>query len=518
MNRHLSDAHAFTGEDIIAFGSFQLNRTQRCLVKGNTPISLGSRAMEILLALTEKAGAILSNRELLRRVWPNIVVEDGTIRVHVAQLRKVLRDAEPESDYVHNVTGRGYRFVAPITPQRRPSESPCAPSFAPTVLRLPLQHPWRKNNLPLLVTSVFGRDQTIRAVADRVERERFVTVTGPGGSGKTTVAIGAAGTWVGAHANGVCFVDLAEARGPDEIWRLLGAALNVPTVATGTPPEILAYLSTQSLLLVLDNCEHVIEGATRLAESVLKNCRQVNILATSREPLRASGESIYELAPLDLPLAADAPRRPHLMESPAIRLFLDRATAYADTMLHDEELSLVANVCRRLGGNPLAIEIAAGQVRWLGLRSLAMNLHHAMFLSIDGRRTAARRHQTLRASFDWSYDLLTPMEQAVFRRLSVFAGSFHASRAAGVIGDERLAYQTVQECLITLARNSLLSADASQQEVMYRMDHLTRAYAGEKLHEAREFSFIHRRHSKMWRQVGVERIHAHARLWRQSAS
>lgn len=470
MNRYL-DALAFSREDIIAFGSFQLNRTTRILTNCDSPVALGSRAMEILLALTEKAGAILSNRELLDRVWPSLVVEDGRIRVHMALLRKALRKADPESDYVHNVNGRGYRFVAPITRQRGPGAAP-------------LEQMSGRNTLPLRITSIFGREQTIRTLTERVLRERFMTVTGPGGSGKTTVALGAADALVAAHANGVCFVDLAEVRRAEQIWAQVGTSLGMAPAAERALPEILEHLSKQSLLMMLDNCEHVIEGARLLTESVLGNCPQVSILATSREPMRARGEGVLKLTPLELPLASDEPTRSSLLKSPAIQLFVARASAYADAGFDDEELSLVGNVCRRLAGNPLAIEIAASQVRWMGLKSLATSVYHAMYLSFEGRRTGARRQQTLRASFDWSFDLLSPEERAVFRRLSVFAGSFPGDRAAGLISDEHLTHQVVHECLASLARRSLIIAEARQEGVVCRLDHQTRAYAEEKLHEA----------------------------------
>jgi predicted ATPase/DNA-binding winged helix-turn-helix (wHTH) protein len=508
------DEYLPPGEDIVGFGPFQLNRTKRVLTKGGSPIAVGSRAMEILLALTEKAGAILSHRELLRRVWPNIIVEDGTVRVHVALLRKVLRQAEPNSDYVHNVTGRGYSFVAPITRQRRAAEPSGMHSANSTVLKLPLRVPLRRNNLPHLITSVIGREKTTRALAERVTRERFVTVTGPGGSGKTVVAIVAANSLAPAHANGVCFVDLAAVKRPQEFWSLLATALGLSLAEADPLPEILASLSRQSMLMVLDNCEHVVDIASHLVESVLQSCPQVNILATSREPLRASGELVYELMPLELPAALDRVSRKDLLEHPAIHLFVERAGTYAGTPLNDEELWLVADVCRRSAGNPLAIEIAAGQVRWLGLKALSTGLQDAMYLSIEGRRTAERRHRTLRASFDWSYGLLSGDEQAVFRRLSVFAGSFNPDRAAAVIADQRLTHRIVLECLISLARKSLIIANATHQEILYRLDDLSRAYAAEKLHHAQEFPFTHRRHSQMWGRVGVEQIHAHARLWR----
>lgn len=511
MNTHLENALSLLAEDIVTFGSFQLNRTTRRLVKDGSHVALGSRAMEILLVLTEKAGAIVSNRELLRRVWPNLVVEEGTLRVNVALLRRALRDAEPDSDYVHNVTGRGYRMVAMISRLCRASHG-LAHASGSTVLKLPVRQSSRKNNLPVPLTPMFGREHTLRALIERVPRERLVTLTGPGGIGKSTLAIRAAEALAATHAQGVCFVELASANRPQDVCNRLAAALGLSPASPDPLREIVAHLSKQKLLLVLDNCEHVVDAVTRLSESVLRHCPGVNVLATSREALRARGEFAQELGPLAPAAGANA----RMIDCPAIQLFIDRAGTYADAPVEDHELVLIANVCRRLAGNPLAIEIAAGQARWLGLRALSFDLHDAMFLAIEGRRTAEARHRTLRASFDWSYSRLTSDEQTVLRRLSVFGGSFHPNFAAGAIADERLSHPVVLECLLGLARKSLIEVDTTLAEPLYRLHELTRAYARQKLDEARELSCTQRRHSQLWCRVGIEQIQAHARLWSDS--
>jgi len=259
---------AFAGEDIIHFGSFQLNRTRRALTKDGSPVAVGSRAMGILLALTEEPGVILSNRDLLRRVWPNTVVEEGTIRVHIALLRKILREAEPGSDYVHNVTGRGYCLVAPVSRRRAPGEFPPVQSPGPAVSALAVPPPSRRNNLPVLLTQIFGRTQTIRTLAERVRRQRFMTITGAGGSGKTTVAVSVAEAAASTYSHGVCFVDLAFVREGSRVHDALAAALCITAGPESSFADVLASLSAQSMLIVLDNCEHVVEAAAGLAESV----------------------------------------------------------------------------------------------------------------------------------------------------------------------------------------------------------------------------------------------------------
>lgn len=483
---HFHQPHESVDEDIVAFGPFQLNRTERALSKAGVAIPMRSRAMGILLALTEKAGVIVSQRELLRRVWPNRVVESGAIRVHVSQLRRLLRNADPASEYVHNVTGHGYQFVAPVIRQRRSANAAVIRLFGPTVRKAPSWPPVRKNNLPRLMTPVLGRDQAQSELIERVASKRLVTVTGPGGIGKTTAAVVAAEALGQTHADRVCFFDLSEIERPEQIWTQLATVLEMPAATADPQSEILTCLAGLSLLLVLDNCEHVVESATRLAESVLHGCPQARILATSREPLRASGEVVYELTPLGLPAALDPPSAESLIRYPAIRLFVERAGAE----VREEELPLVTEICRRLAGNALAIEIAASQCRWLGLKALVAGLDDEMFLSMEGRRTAHARHQTLRASLDWSYGSLSTQEQAIFRRLSQLPGRFSADHAAAVLADEQLSSRLVVRCLVTLARKSLLVTDTSSQHVSYGLHDLTRAYARGKLEEAQQLSFI----------------------------
>lgn len=509
MTTGSNESSCEAGDDIITFGPFQLNRTRYVLLKDGVPVAMGSRAIAILLALTHDAGEILSNRELLRQVWQNTVVEEGTVRVHVALLRKILRDADPDNDYVQNVTGRGYRFVMPVT--RRGERVVAAKGGDASVLKLPVRPPLRKNNLPPRLTSIIGRVQVIRALAEKVPAQRFVTITGAGGSGKTTVAIGVANALVEAYHHGVCLVDLAAITEDRLVANALASAVGVSPFAADPLPDVLACLSQQSMLLILDNCEHIIEATAKLAERVLRSAPRVHILATSREPLRAAGESVHDLAPLEVLPEQSPHTREQLLACPAIQLFVERAEAYADAELDDEELLQVAEICRRLEGNPLAIEITAAHVRLLGIRTLAATLGNDLFLSIDGRRTAERRHRSLRATFDWSYGLLSTAEQATFRRLSVFAGCFDLECAAAVVADGNLTEVGVFESLMSLARKSLVLADTRAEVVSYRLLGLPKAYAREKLVEAGEQEIIRHRHAQMWSTVGAAQIQAHVR-------
>jgi predicted ATPase/DNA-binding winged helix-turn-helix (wHTH) protein len=491
MNANLDDARALAGQETLGFGPFQLDRVRRVLMRDGRPLRVGSRALDILITLAERPGSIVSKSELLTRVWPNCIVEEGTLRVHVALLRKILREAGIRTDYVQNVTGRGYRLAASVSRQRNSALSDAAHSSNGTVLTLPVRHSSPVNNLPQLLAPVFGRAQTIQTLAGSVPRQRFVTITGPSGGGKTTVAVRVAEILASDYPQEVCFVDLGSVTEPGLVSGALASALGLAAVGADPLPEILSFLSAKSLLLVLDNCEHVLEGAAKLAEAVLRSTRDVHVLATSLEPMRAVGESIHRLACLEVP---PAQHRAHLLEFPAIELFVDRARMYSDTELDESELPLAADICRWLEGNPLAIEIMAAQVSLLGVKALAAGQQDDVYLSSEGRRTAVPRQRTLRAMLDWSYALLSPTEQSVLRRLSVFAGSFDLECATVLLADGSQNAAAVFECLAHLARNSLLLSDATGEKLLYRLPELHRAFACEKLRQSDDLAAIARAH------------------------
>jgi len=500
-----------SGDDIIRFGPFKLNRTSYELFKDGVPVPVRSRAMAILLALTRTAGEIVSSSELLRRVWHGTVVEDGTLRVQIAVLRKVLRDDDPGNDYIQNVTGRGYRLAMPILQRGAILASKDADASRASVLKLPIRHVLPKNDLPARLTSVVGRQQVIRALADKLPTQRFVTITGSAGGGKTTVAICVADALTGAYSEGVCYVDLTAIAQPRLVANALASALGVAPLASDPLPEVLAALRAQSLLLVLDGCEQMIEATATLTELVLRSAPRVHILATSREPLRATGETVYDLEPLYVPSEKTPLTRTGLLECAAIQLFIQRAEANTVAEPDEKDLAVIADICRRLAGNPLAIEITAAHVRLLGLQVLASSLDDGLFLSIGGFRTAEPRHQSLRATFDWSYGSLSRCEQLTFRRLSVFIGWFDLARATAVVADENVTEIGVFESLISLAQKSLVHTDTRGDVPSYRLLDLPRAFAREKLMEAGEHEIVCQRHALMWCTVGVTQIQSHVR-------
>ncbi len=474
-----------SGDHALAFGPFRLFPGRRLLLRADKPVPLGSRAREILLTLVEHAGELVRKKELCARVWPNTVVEEGTLRVHIAALRKALRDGRPGTAYVENVSGHGYRFVAPV---RRLETEPDATIAAPP----------RTNNLPALLSRVLGREQAMATLAEQLPQRRFMTLVGPGGIGKTTLAVTTANQLLASYPQGVCFVDLACIRDPSLIAAVVAAALGLAPVPVDPVAGITASLKHKQMLLVLDNCEHLVEAAAQLAESLLDAAPGIHLLATSREPLEAQGEWVLRLAPLDLPPPGATLTAADALAFPAIQLFTDRVMArQASFLLADADVAIVADICRRLDGLPLAMELAAARVELLGLRELAARLDDRLRLLTTGRRTASWRHRTLRATLDWSYELLSPFEQTVLRRLAVFPGVFNVSSACAVAAKPGGDSQDVLEALTSLVGKSLLVVQSSDDRVLYRLLETSRAYALEKLVRTPEAAETRRRHARL---------------------
>jgi predicted ATPase/DNA-binding winged helix-turn-helix (wHTH) protein len=471
--------------DAVAFGTFRLDLAQRVLMEGDREVRLGSRAFEILLALLETPGEVVTKNKLMERIWPNVVVEEGTLRVHIASLRKALGDGRSGMRYVENVTGHGYRMIAPVT-----SVDSSVSSEFPSGLA---------DVCPISAGQCYlvGRDDVVAALVKQVPAKRFVTIVGAGGIGKTTVALAAAQHLRSSYAHGVYCIDLSGVGDPARVVSAVASAFRLPVFSDNPLPNLVEYLAQRQLLIVLDNCEHVIEAAAQLAEAVLRRAFKVDLLATSREPLRAEGEWVQRLAPLDLPpddqvSAADA------LGYSAIRLFVERAMASSGSFeLLDEDVALVVEICRKLDGLPLAIELAAASVGLFGVRGLAARLESRLQILKTGRRTALPRHRTLRATLDWSYETLSAAEQQVLRRLAVFAGSFDGSSAQEVTSIEKREANCVLDQLADLSAKSLMVADVAGDDVHYRLLHTTREYALEKLTQSGELRAVRRKHAAL---------------------
>jgi predicted ATPase len=461
------------------------------LLDGDEPVHLGSRACEILTALVERAGQLLSNQELMRRVWPDTFVEDGNLRVHVAALRRALRDGQAGNRYITNVPGRGYCFVAPVSVREETEET--AP--VPRVVERPA-------DVPVPLAHVVGRSDVVPALAAQLKLHRFVTVLGPGGIGKTTVAVAVANGLLDSFRDGVRFVDLAPLTDPLLVPSALAAQLGVGIRSDKPLASLIAFLREKELLVVLDSCEHVIEAAAILAEEIFRGTKAVHILATSREALRVEGERVHRLPPLNFPASTQGLKAADALDFPSIQLFVERAAASLGAFdLTDAEAPLVADICRRLDGIALAIEIAASRVDVFGVAGLAARLNDRFQLLMQGRRTALPRHRTLGATLDWSYSLLPEVERLVLRRLAVFAGTFTMESASAILASEQTCSTAVVDAIADLVAKSLVSAGVEGPIALYRLLDTTRAYMLEKLEESGEYGRLARQHAEHYRAL-----------------
>ena len=470
-NRPLAD-------EVVSIGPFRLLASQRRLTKNDETVKLGGRALDVLITLVERPGEVVSHGDLIAKVWPNLFVEGASLRVQIAALRKAL-DCDG-TRYVATVLGRGYSLIAPFSrsvEERAPE--PIAPVY-------PLAPP---------VARIVGRDEDVRDICEKLLSRRFVATVGAGGVGKTAVARSVAHALLQEFLGAVCFVELSPVDDPQLLAATVASAFRLRVQASDPIPELAEHLRDRRVLLVLDNCEHLIAEAAAVSERLFREAPGLHILATSREALRAEGEHVHRLQPLSAPPEDGKLTAAELLMYPAAQLFVDRmASAGIRDELGDEEARSVGRICRRLGGIALAIEIVAGHVAAYGIRETENRLSSQFALLWAGRRTALPRQQTLNATLDWSYNLLTETERVVLRSLSVFPGAFSLD-AARRIACGRLAPAQIDEAFGGLLTKFLVSTDLSGPHARYRLLDTTRAYAAGKLEEAGERPAARRSHA-----------------------
>jgi predicted ATPase/DNA-binding winged helix-turn-helix (wHTH) protein len=485
---------------VVEFGPFRLRPAERVLEKDGVPLKIGSRALDVLTTLVAHAPRVVSKRDLIARAWGTLVVDEGSLRVHIAALRKVLGDGKSGGRYISNVMGRGYCFAASVTSTA--SKLTRRDDAAPATCAV---------HLPRRPTRVLGRDDIIRDLTRQLRARRFVSIVGPGGIGKTTVALAVAHEVLSEFAGAVHFLDLAAIKDQQLVASALASQLGLSVVSQNPIPTILALLSERRVLLLFDSCEHVIESVATLAEQLFRDAPQVHLLVTSRESLRAEGEWVHHLSPLECP-PRDAVSLTAIqaLSFPAVRLFVEQVEASGNQLeLSDAEAPIVAALCRRLDGIALALELAGRGVSVYGVKGAA-SLLDQQFNLLRGRRTATPRHQTLTATLDWSHGLLSETERLVLRRLAVFVGSFSLEAAITVVTHDLDAAQAT-ETLARLVEKSLVSLDVSVAG-RFRLLDTTRTYALEKLAISDEQKTIARRHAE-YVSSALERFDA--RAWKR---
>lgn len=474
-------------DSAISFGPFRLFAKSRLLEKDGAPIHLGGRALDILIFLAERAGEVVDKRELIKRVWADVTVDEGSLRFHITTLRKALGDAGESSRYVVNVPGRGYCFTAPLL----------RPAAAESRASLPVSSP---HALPSPLARMIGRDEAVEKICAELALHRFVTIVGPGGIGKTSVALAVAHRELGAFDGQVCFVDFGALTDARLVPGTIATALGLTVNSEDPMPALLTVLRSRRMLLVFDSCEHIIDELAPLAERIVQEALELHILATSRESFRTEGERVHRLFPLDCAPQRDGLSMADILAYPASQLFVERiAESLGEFELSEEDAPLVAEICRRLDGIALAIELAAGRVNAYGIAGTASLLDSRFSLLWRGRRTAIPRHQTLSAALAWSYDLLPATESATLRGLSVFVGPFTLEAALAVASCQDIDEPEAVEAISNLLSKSLIATSPAERRLRYRLLDTTRAFVGDKLVENGEAARVARAHADYFR-------------------
>lgn len=452
----------------------------RHLVADGIPVPIGATAFAVLLALVERAGDVVGKDDLIFKVWGHSDVGENRLQVHINGLRKILGRGSIVTKH-----RSGYRFAAQVRLEPSPEQR---------------SRQKRVGNLPLLWTvsegraRLIGRAPQLRAVAGLLRQARLVSLTGPGGVGKTRLAVQAANESSSRFPDGVWLVELAPLKNPDLVPGAIAAALGI-TVGQNAPAidAIARQLARRKLLIVLDNCEHHIGAAANLCGALLGAVPDLKILATSREPLSVSGEQIFEVPPLDVP-RDDSQLGSAARETGSIELFIEHASAAsANFQMRDEDLPIAARICRQLDGLPLAIEMVASWAGVFGVRELEAEFRGPTTAWVRAANSTAARHLTLRATLQWGYDLLSTTEQIVLRRLAVFTGGFTLGAAKAVAGGDGIPAADVFQNLGGLIRKSMVATVPGVQR--YRLLETTRAFLLEKLAQSGEMEALCRRHA-----------------------
>jgi non-specific serine/threonine protein kinase len=465
----------------LRFGRFELHAARRQLLLDGQPVVLGARAFDVLLALAQRRERIVTKEELLDLVWPGLVVEENNLAVQISSLRRIFGQGA-----IATIPGRGYQFT--LDPARDVTEHP-RPSTVPASPAAP------NNNLPERVTSFIGRETDLATVKELLGRNRLVSLVGVGGVGKTRLGLEIAADSIDAFADGVWLIELASVADARSVPHELARVFHVREESGGEVlVPLVKALRDKKLLLLLDNCEHLLAACAGICDALLAACPQVRILATSREALRVAGEATFRVPSLAVPepqakIAVDS-----LMLYAGVRLFVDRAVAVSSSFkVEQRDGEAVASICSRLDGIPLAIELAAARIHSMSVHDISARLDERFRLLTRGARTALPRQQTLRAAIDWSYDLLSEPERALLRRLSVFSGGLTLLAAEEICGGIGADEPDVFDLVNALVDKSLLLRE-ERLGTRYRFLETVQQYARDRLRNEEDESRWRARH------------------------
>lgn len=488
----------------IRFGRCIVRPALRDVVVDNKPTKTGARAFDLLLVLVEHRDRVVSKNELLDRVWPGMIVEENNLQVHISALRKLLG---PQA--IATIPGRGYQFTLLADNAHDPGDAAPSPrdaeqgadsaASAPAAMVYP-------NNLPRQLTSFIGRENDLAAIETLLARTRLLTLIGSGGCGKTRLCLQLAANTAEQFPDGAWFLELAPLTDPSLIFQAVAIALGVKE-EPGKPlsQTLVEHVKHKRLLLLIDNCEHLLDACATVVDLLLRQCPDLKILATSRQALGTAGEQTYRVPSLALPDRTVSHTPQSLSQYESVQLFVDRALLVrADFQLTTDNATALASLCCHLDGIPLAIELAAARLGLLSVAEIDRRLDQRFRLLTGGSRTALPRHQTLLSLIDWSYNLLNEAEKLLLQRLSVFAGGWTMDAAEAVCSGDGVDNWEVLDLLTLLCDKSLVVADQMERHSRFRLLETVRQYAHDKLAQSEGDARVRMRHSQYFLKVAEE--------------
>ena len=460
------------------FAGYLVDLHDRNVICNGLQLDVGGRAFDILIVLLENNGHVVSQEELIARAWPKLFVEEANLRVNIASLRKLFREHGATTEYIKTIQRRGYLFTEPV--KEIYLESP------PSQIT---------SNLPKILSKLIGRDHEISEVSELLINKRFVSVVGPGGVGKTTLALKIAKSLDAQFNGNVSFADLAVITRGDFIESALVSSLGISLRGQNAVASIVSHLKNERTLLLVDNCEHVIEDVSLILMRLFTEVPELYILATSREALKVEGEEVFALGPLKVPPQKSDLTAKEILEWPAIQLFMEKAVSSGYRReLSDDDARIVAKICESVDGNALAIELAGSRVGQHGIDGTSILINSKKNIQLPGRRDAISRHQSLKVMVEWSFLLLERRDRIALTRLSIFVGAFTLNAAKEVICDDLLNDVDIELSLTSLCEKSLLSGSNTLEGFGYRLLDTTWRYANEKLTESGERAAIQIKH------------------------